>query len=167
MCLMYIYNSIGKAMRNLFYVPIFGLSCIFVLACGKQHHKPYSTWAVNGKDTFRTNEVYYRKDKSETSLYSEGINSFAFSNLGAGVGADAFTPGIHVLSSDNSSHNPDLLHAFFKYYDTAYTPMPFHNDTIEVLLISGKLRYRLYNSWFVNIDNPDDSVSIQGTFNEP
>jgi|GEM_PF-1344914 len=150
---------------------------LLVASCGDKHppepqpepEKQYSTWIVNGTDTFSTNNVGYSINKSGTYLVSSGTdNSFAFYNLGVGnVAYNAFSPGIHLLSPEINNGNPELLRAFFIYNDVRYTPMPNHNDTIEVLYVNEKVRYELYPSWFVSGNNAHDSIMISGTFNEP
>lgn len=143
-------------------------SLIFALACNKDKKKQYSTWVVNGNEPFTTNDVEYSVNKSGphlASLYNE--NGFSFSNNGAGTAYNAFTEGFHLLSSDTVSNNPEFLHAFFLYHYMSYRPMPNHNDSIEVSSVNSKVRYKLYPSWFVNSSNANDSILIEGTFNEP
>ncbi len=153
-------------MKKILSISLIVIVSIICTACKKDKPRQYSYWKINGQE-FSTNDTKYSIAKNGSDLTSYGSNSFSFYNLGYGVPSTAFTVGQHLLSPDTISNDPELLHAYFKYNDIIYSPMPDHNDTIVVSMPNQKIRYTLYPSWFVNKNNANDSVLIEGTFNEP
>jgi hypothetical protein len=146
---------------------------LLLFACNKKDKdapKQYSTWIVNGADTFTTNNV-------DTQIASNPDHS----NYGAVLASHddknrfslAFQLDYFPSNGKYQLYTPPaggtVLTAIKFYYNNQFY---YHTmskiDTIYTSSINNKPSYAMPPSWFINYNNPTgDSISIQGTFNIP
>ncbi len=133
------------------------------ISCDKNRNNQYSTWFING-ESFYSRDVSFETNKGGNHLSTDSKdNGF---NLGSEMGGRPH-PGYIGISTDYNSYNPALFRAYF-YRNGTYYSLSRHNpDSVLVSLPNGKVRYEMPVAWFVNYNNPADSVQISGTFNEP
>ena len=141
------------------------LSAIIIFtACKKESNDSnYSTWTINHKETFQTKEV-------TASIGCNGDNSLCAAELLANLPESAFHIAFYTDQFPQDSviefSSPGCFVAFY-YKDAQYNHTYAKTDTLYASSINGKVRYKLPASWFICNHNPDDSILVEGIFNQP
>ncbi len=137
------------------------LICFFLFACKKE--KQYCTWTVNG-ESFSTNEGETSIGKAVSRFSSLNHDNQNYFRIGFNVGYLP-TDGQYKIAYNV----PGSIFAGISFYYKGifYTSSPFTENYLVASSNKDKARYSLPSTWFVNYDNHNDSVLIQGTFNEP
>ena len=134
--------------------------------------KQYSTWIINGTDTFTTNEV----DSSINCNpdYSYCTADFGSNDLVNRFGFDFFLPyfpssGAWPLGDSTASNqqNSNYVYSGIRYNSQFYIETILGKDTLYASSTNGKISYKLNPTWYKNYNNHDDSILVQGTFNLP
>jgi hypothetical protein len=132
-----------------------------VSACKKDPPKQYSYWTVNS-DSFRTNNVTLSIDKTGTILHGEND-----------AGSFGLYWGLHSLPTDSNGYlidsdspNPVDVSVIIGYQGQSYRVYQL-GQYLSAELVNGKAQYRLTDVWFKDYNNPNDTVLVSGTFNQP
>jgi hypothetical protein len=67
----------------------------------------------------------------------------------------------------NSQQDPTLAVLGFYYHNRSYGISPNETKALKASENNNKASYYLAPTWFVNTNDANDSVLIQGVFNEP
>jgi hypothetical protein len=152
-----------------------GMLGLFLVACHKdKKHDPepepiirqYSYWTVNG-DSFSTNHVEATIGKARMDLYSENAANLFF--ISFNFGFELPKNGNFTIShlNDPDSANFAYVHVSFHYHDSVFLIANNEHAILSAHFANDKAQYILDPTWYVNYENPLDSVLIQGEFNEP
>ena len=153
--------------KNLVFI-FFG--AIFIISCkdDKAIPKPparESYWIING-DTFITKGQAVNIGKTISNLNSgDSITGFGISFY-FGEGLPNYGTWEIAQRKDSINQDPGLVHISFNYKVKNYN-YPTNQYYITGRDSSGKAQLILSPTWFVNRYNSEDSIKIQGTFNEP
>ncbi len=144
-------------------------SFVFLLVCGgckkdTQKHNRYSTWTFDGQQ-FRSNDVQASVD----GHYGDG-------SLVGKDGSHRFQLGFYVdgLPTTGSwplkygTRNNSDFAIFYYYIDTnTYVISPHSTNQLIAGEVDGKASYQMSPTWLHHRYDANDSVQIEGTFNEP
>ncbi|RQO29913.1 hypothetical protein DBR32_15165 [Taibaiella sp. KBW10] len=131
-------------------------------ACRPEKKKQFSNWKVNGV-TYSSNNVTATIGRAMVTLTSHDTTRF---DLRFYLG---FFPssGEWPIISINPSQDPNFAILGF-YIDTIpYGITPRNINKLIASKNNNKVTYTLAPTWFISYNNPNDSVLIEGTFNEP
>jgi hypothetical protein len=136
---------------------------IFLLSfanCKKKDNRNYSYWQVN-QDKFSSNNVSVDIGKAIASFScNDFVNNFTIAFH------FSFLPltGTYPINK-SSNQNPDSVILNFYYNGNFY--LPKKSGYLNIGSINGKTQCTLPPTWYCNYSNSNDSVLINGTFNEP
>jgi len=148
---------------------------LYAASCRDKHppepEKQYSTWIVNGTDTFRTNDV-------DKEIHCNPDYSYCVAAIGSNDLANRFDvafaldylpdSGCFEIRSNNNTAGVILGTVTFYYDNLFYYHTHSKLDTVFASSVNNKVRYTMPACWFVSYDNPTgDSILIEGVFNEP
>lgn len=138
-------------------------SSFLLVACNKDAKKQYSHWKVNGvaysSNNVEATEAYNRP---VSSVYCRDKTRFDISfNIEKLPHSGEFP-----VRNDNSQ-SPSIVSVGFCFNTVCYGVKENNIATLKASDINGKAQYALAPTWFVNFNNPDDSLLIEGIFNEP
>lgn len=146
-------------MKNLF-IASCTLLLFFFTCCKKSDNRQYSYWYVN-KDSFSSNNISLDIGKAIAVLQClDSKNNFTIGFHFPYLPTNGTFP---ILLG--SSHNPDSVNVVFYCNDKYY--IPFKDCNLLSSSNNGKSMFTLAPVWYKNYYNPNDSVLIHGTFNEP
>ena len=135
----------------------------FILfACNKTEKKQFSYWKINGQE-YSSNNVTSSIGKAVANIDCLDKNSFDVTfQL-------PFLPTDRNLRITNQINNQssDLVKLNF-YLDTiSYHISINENKKLIASQVNNKAHYTMEATWFVNYNNPADSILIEATINEP
>jgi hypothetical protein len=125
--------------------------------------KQYSTWKVNG-ETFTSNDITIGINQVRAGLSSHNSpNRFGI------IFWVSYFPvnGEWPLAINRNLQNPDSVSMGIYYNNQPYGISVNDAHPLVASKVNNKASYYLEPTWFVNTGNPNDSVLIEGTFNEP
>ena len=144
-------------------IPFLALLYIFS-GCKKTDNRQYSYWYINA-DSFASNETVLAVDKAMVWLGIGNNNRTAFTIV-FNFGFQAPQSGDWSLSHTPEQH-PDSVNIGFYYNGDVYHVAPSNRSALHASLVNGKVRYELPPGSFFRYGNPNDTVLIHGTFNQP
>ena len=155
---------------------VFFLSLLLLFSCDKKDKKKskqYSTWIVNGTDTFTTSnvdsQIACNPDKSycsATLMCEDAINWFNIGFYLDYMPSSGNIPLADFLQIPSNKSN--YIFIYFYYQNKGgYIPMHPELDTMYIYSNGNKISYNLDAMWFVNNNDLTDSILIQGIFNIP
>jgi hypothetical protein len=145
---------------------LFSVLFFFLISCKKESHNQFSYWYV-GNDSFSSNNVGVVIEPYGIDLNCNNIkNSFGFT----------FENNYHLpvsgnfLITDSLTDDPTITNEVgpgFHYMDSFYTVSKSAVSYLHASSVNGKAEFTLDSTWFINYNNPNDSVIIHGIFNQP
>jgi len=157
--------------RFIFLAALLSLA-LYAASCRDKHppepEKQYSTWIVNGTDTFRSNnvdaQIAFNPDHSYGGAVIMSHDPENWFSLG--FNTDHFPAGgffLLYIPSDSG-----FIAAIDLYYNNQYYhSVPYAVDTLFASLHHNKVSYSLPPCWFVKHGDGNDSILVEGVFNEP
>jgi hypothetical protein len=125
--------------------------------------KQYSYWKVNGEN-FKSNNISIGIGKVRSGFSSQDLaNRFGLTFYLPYLPTNEEWP----IVSNNVQQNSNLAELGFWYQGQPYGISIHENNNLIASKVNNKASYYLEPTWFVNTGNVNDSVLIEGTFNEP
>ncbi|RQO29912.1 hypothetical protein DBR32_15160 [Taibaiella sp. KBW10] len=143
------------------------LTLIF-FACRPEKKKQFSNWKIKGTEYSSNNtevaigHAIGKLSCSGKNRFSITFYSFSFMTANSLPDTDSF-----LLTRDNLEQDSGKVLLYLYIDTTGYVPPTNSIKYLKAERINGKIRYTLPGMWYVNYMNPNDSVLVEGTFNEP
>ena len=157
-----------KKLYNMKNLTLILLIISLLFACKKETPKQFSNWKMD-EQAYSSNNVTTSIGKAIANLDCWDKNRFGIRFYSFSVSHPNSLPdaGEFLLVKDNPSQNPNMV-LLYLYIDTVgYAPSPSETKYLKAERVEGKIRYTLPPMWYVNYYNTDDSVFVEGIFNEP
>lgn len=142
-------------------VLFFAAVILLFAKCGKR--KQYSHWKVNGNE-YRSNNIEKTVGQGSGGYLScmdqEARFSLYFDCTCLPVGGD-----YQIVKDVNST--PGLVEVKICFSSRCYIVSEHEKKMLSSSYQNEKSRYEMPPTWFVNFNNPTDSILVEGTFNEP
>lgn len=123
--------------------------------------KAYSEWKV-GNDSFRSNNVRRDEGKLITILSCSDPNAIGNYHITFHFGLDPTKTYFNLCDPD--SNRKDCTGIGFYSKGSFYL---LHHSGYLLRDTGARIQFRLVPTWFVNYDNPQDTVLISGIFRDP
>jgi hypothetical protein len=147
-------------MKNILFISF--LFTVAIAGCDKKGKNQYSNWTIDGEN-FSSNNVTTVIGKARMDMGCSDVNRFGISfNLGFELPTAGSFAIQHISGQD-----PDSVSVGFYKGSLFYVISPSSAGIISCSEANKKARYTLTPTWFVNYHNAQDSVLINGEFNEP
>lgn len=143
-------------------IVFFTLVVLAFTQCGKR--KQYTTWKIDGQE-FSSNEVEYTSNGRSISKLSlvTGNSRFALEFYLPNLP----TQGNYLLARVNALQEQTKCVLSFGFDAKWYRISPTNNSYVEARSNNNKSQIILPPTWYFNNADSQDSVLIEGTFNEP
>lgn len=130
-------------------------------ACTKAEKKQFSYWKINGQD-YSSNNVESSLGKPSATISCHEVNRFDLYFFKSYFP----TSGTWLMVRD-VNHNTELVSMNFYLGSKVYIISVNENKYLIASLKNNKAQYSLPPTWFTNYNNFNDSVLVEGTFNQP
>ncbi|HTO15749.1 MAG TPA: hypothetical protein VLZ83_08255 [Edaphocola sp.] len=131
-------------------------------SCKKEKSKQYSYWKIDGIE-YKSNNVEIAIGHQIASMGSRDSDRFDLRYYRPSFP----TSGEWLIVKQNLSQNPEWVSMNFYLGNKIYHISPNEIKYLNVTSNNNKVQFNLSSTWFVEYNNPIDSVLIEGTFNEP
>lgn len=130
--------------------------------CGKR--KQYSTWKIDGKE-YSSNDINF-------SSNGRSISNLRGSKENTRFALEFFLPnlpkqGDYLIVRENTQQAQNKCVLSFGLNSKWYRISPTNYSYVEARSNNNKSQIVLPPTWYFNNDDSQDSVLIEGTFNEP
>lgn len=142
---------------------VFFILVVFVFSqCGKR--KQSSTWKIDGKE-YSSNEIeFHTNGRSISTLRgSKGDTRFSLEFFLPNLP----TQGNYLIVRANALQEQYKCVLSFGFNSKWYRIQPTNNSYVEARSNNNKSQIVLPPTWYYNNADSQDSVLIEGTFNEP
>ena len=141
---------------------IVAISLLFI-ACKKEKPKQYSYWKAGNKE-YASNNVKLAAGKA--------ICQFFILDPTERVFLEFFLPGLpssgqYRIVKDNPLQQDDRCVLSFTINSKWYQVAASEQKYVQANISKHGAAITMPPTWYVNHDNPDDSILIEGIFNEP
>ena len=144
------------------------LIILLLFACKKETPKQFSYWKMD-EQTYSSNNVTTSIGKAIANVNCHDRNRFDITFYSFSISHPNSLPdaGEFLLVKDNPTQKANMV-LLYLYIDTvSYAPSPSETKYLKAERVEGKIKYTLPPMWYVNYYNPNDSVFVEGIFNEP
>lgn len=136
---------------------------IILIACNKEKPKQYSYWKA-GNQEYASNNVKLTKGKA--------ISQFFVLDPTERVFLEFFLPGLpssgqYLIVKDNPLQQDDRCVLGFTINSKWYQVAASEQKYVQAGMSTHGAVIEMPPTWYINHNNPDDSILIEGTFNEP
>jgi len=143
-------------------IVFFILVVLVFTQCDKR--KQYSTWKIDGKE--------YSSNDIELSTNGRSISNLSLVKGDARFALEFFLPnlpkqGNFLIVRENTQQEQNKCVLSFGFNSKWYRIPITNNSYVEARSNNNKSQIVLPPTWYYNNNDPQDSVLIEGTFNEP
>lgn len=136
----------------------------FLFSCNRDKQpSPFSYWKING--------VEYNSNKIDTAV-GKKVAGMTCGDLNQRYEMTYYIPyfpsfGEWLIIKQNLTQNPNWVELTFYQEGTIYHISPYENRMLVATRKDNNAEYTMTPTWFINYDNPLDSVLIEGVFLVP
>lgn len=138
---------------------LFAAILVAFTQCGKR--KQYSHWKVDGKE-YSSNNVIVQEYRGVWTLESNDKVRFALVFHGSALPTSG---NFKITRTEDLGMGKVSMGICI---DTVcYGISPHQTKYVTATINNNKAQYQMAPAWFVKFNNPNDSILVEGTFNEP
>ncbi|OJV56069.1 MAG: hypothetical protein BGO31_18520 [Bacteroidetes bacterium 43-16] len=146
-------------MKNLFIFLLIGFGLIYYISCKKKPNY-FSDWKINGT-AYRSNNVTVSEGKGIVTMACYAREGFSLVWYTSSGFPDR---GGMWLIADGSSGTAGVgIYHEGKYYMVSPNEVKYLNFGVG----NGTIEFQAEPAWFINYENPADSVLVEGVFRRP
>lgn len=135
------------------------ITILSFVQCGKR--KQHSTWKINGQE-YSSNDVIVQEYRGEWTLKSNDKVRFALTFHGSTLPTSG---NFSITRREDLGMGKVSMGICI---DTVcYGISPHQTKYVTATINNKKAQYQMAPAWFVKFNNPNDSILVEGTFNEP